>query len=90
MYKQFTSEQQNVYEFRAHKSYTLKNSDLTRYQFLSASSNSTSASYYKFARINFYLSGSDLASVNPKFNTYQTVGNKLNNDKMFFDKKLSV
>ena len=86
MYKQFTSEQQNVYEFRAHKSYTLKNSDLTRYQFLSASSNSTSASYYKFARINFYLSGSDLASVNPKFNTYQTVGNKLNNDKMFFDK----
>ena len=86
MYKQFTSEQQNIYEFRAHKSYTLKNSDLTRYQFLSASSNSTSASYYKFARINFYLSGSDLASVNPKFNTYQTVGNKLNNDKMFFDK----
>ena len=86
MYKQFTSEQQNVYEFRAHKSYTLKNTDLTRYQFLSASSNSTSASYYKFARINFYLSGSDLASVNPKFNTYQTVGNKLNNDKMFFDK----
>ena len=86
MYKQFTSEQQNVYEFRAHKSYTLKNSDLARYQFLSASSNSTSASYYKFARINFYLSGSDLASVNPKFNTYQTVGNKLNNDKMFFDK----
>ena len=86
MYKQFTSEQQNVYEFRAHKSYTLKNSDLTRYQFLSASSNSTSASYYKFARINFYLSGSDLASVNPKFNTYQTVGNKLNNDKMFFNK----
>ena len=86
MYKQFTSEQQNIYEFRAHKSYTLNNSDLTRYQFLSASSNSTSASYYKFARINFYLSGSDLASVNPKFNTYQTVGNKLNNDKMFFDK----
>ena len=86
MYKQFTSEQQNIYEFRAHKSYTLKNSDLTRYQFLSASSNSTSASYYKFARINFYLSGSDLASVNPKFNTYQTVGNKLNNDKMFFNK----
>ena len=86
MYKQFTSEQQNVYEFRAHKSYTLKNSDLARYQFLSASSNSTSASYYKFARINFYLSGSDLASVNPKFNTYQTVGNKLNNDKMFFNK----
>ena len=86
MFKHFNDEQKNIYEFRAHKSYTLKNSDLTRYQFLSASSNSTSASYYKFARINFYLSGSDLASVNPKFNTYQTVGNKLNNDKMFFDK----
>ena len=86
MFKSFINDQINTYEFKSHKSYTLKNSDLSRYQFLSASSNSTSASYYKFARINFYLSGSDLASVNPKFNTYQTVGNKLNNDKMFFDK----
>ena len=86
MFKHFNNEQKNIYEFRAHKTYTLNQSDLTRYQFLSASNNSTSASYYHFARINFYLSGSDLASSNPKFNTYPTVGNKFNNDKMFFNK----
>ena len=86
MYKHFNDEQKNIYEFRAHKTYTLNQSDLTRYQFLSASNNSTSASYYHFARINFYLSGSDLASSNPKFNTYPTIGNKFNNDKMFFNK----
>ena len=86
MFKKFTSENQNTYQYKAHKSFTLNQSDLTRHQFLSASSHAVSKSYYDFARINFYLSGSDLASVNPKFNTYQTVGNKLNNDKMFFDK----
>ena len=76
MFKYFNDEQKNIYEFRAHKTYTLNQSDLTRYQFLSASNNSTSASYYHFARINFYLSGSDLASSNSKFNTYPTIGNK--------------
>ena len=86
MFKYFNDEQKNIYEFRAHKTYTLNQSDLTRYQFLSASNNSTSASYYHFARINFYLSGSDLASSNSKFNTYPTIGNKFNNDKMFFNK----
>ena len=86
MFKHFNDEQKNIYEFRAHKTYTLNQSDLTRYQFLSASNNSTSASYYHFARINFYLSGSDLASSNSKFNTYPTIGNKFNNDKMFFNK----
>ena len=86
MFKHFNDEQKNIYEFRAHKTYTLNQSNLTRYHFLSASNNSTSASYYHFARINFYLSGSDLANSNPKFNTYPTVGNKFNNDKMFFNK----
>ena len=86
MFKNFTTEHQNIYEFTAHKTYKLNQSDLTRYQFLSASNNSTSASYYHFARINFYLSGSDLASSNSKFNTYPTIGNKFNNDKMFFNK----
>jgi len=86
MFKTFTTEHQNIYEFTAHKTYKLNQSDLTRYQFLSASNNSTSASNYHFARINFYLSGSDLASSNPKFNSYPTVGNKFDNDKMFFNK----
>ena len=86
MFKNFTTEYQNVYEFTAHKTYKLSQSDLTRYQFLSASNNSTSASYYHFARINFYLSGSDLVGSNPKFNSYPTVGNKFDNDKMFFNK----
>ena len=58
MYKQFTSENQNIYEYRAYKNFTLTQSDLTRHQFLSASSNETSKSYWDFARINFYLSGS--------------------------------
>ena len=86
MYKQFTSDQQNVYEFRAHKSYTLKNTDLTRYQFLSASSNSTSASYYKFARINFYLSGSDIAQNNPLFDEVFTIGRQMDGTKIFLNK----
>ena len=86
MFKNFTTEHQNIYEFTAHKTYKLNQSDLTRYQFLSASNNSTSASNYYFARINFYLSGSDLVGSNPKFNSYPTVGNKFDNDKMFFNK----
>ena len=87
MYKQFTPEQENIYEFRSHKNYKLDQSSLTRYQFISASAdNSTSASYYEFARINFYLSGSDVSNVNPKFNAYKTVGNKFNNYKMHFNK----
>ena len=70
MFKHFNDEQKNIYEFRAHKTYTLNQSNLTRYHFLSASNNSTSASYYHFARINFYLSGSDLVGSNPKFISY--------------------
>ena len=58
MFKQFTSENQNTYEYKAHKSFTLSQADVTRHQFLNNSSNEVSKSYYDFARINFYLSGS--------------------------------
>ena len=58
MFKQFTSENQNTYEYKAHKSFTLSQADVTRHQFLNNSSNEASKSYYDFSRINFYLSGS--------------------------------
>ena len=86
MFKPFNPEQRNTYEFRSHKSYTLNQSQVTRKQFLSASLDDTAAKYHQFARINFYLSGSDLGSESEKFNTYPTIGNKLDNDKMFFNK----
>jgi len=86
MFKQFNDEQINTYEFRSHKTYTLNQSQVLRKQFLSESLDDTADNYYNFARINFYLSGSDLGSNNEKFNVYPTVGNKFNNDKMFFKK----
>ena len=58
MLKQFTPENQNTYEYKAHKSFTLTQDNLTRHQFLNNSSNEVSKSYYDFARVNFYLSGS--------------------------------
>ena len=58
MFKKFTSENQNTYEYRAHKSFSLTQADLTRYEFIKDSTNEISKSYYDFARINFYLSGS--------------------------------
>tara|TARA_R100001082_G_C4327966_1_gene144258 strand:+ start:47 stop:859 length:813 start_codon:yes stop_codon:yes gene_type:complete len=58
MLKQFTPENQNTYEYKAHKSFTLTQADVTRHQFLNNSSNEVSKSYYDFARVNFYLSGS--------------------------------
>jgi len=58
MFKQFTSENQNTYEYKAHKSFTLSQADVTRHQFLNNSLNEVSKSYYDFARVNFYLSGS--------------------------------
>ena len=82
MYKYFTNEQQNTYEFNAHKSYTLNQYNLTRHQFLSASNHSISASYYHFARINFYLSGSDYTVHNPLFNKVPTIGDKKQHDTM--------
>jgi len=58
MYKQFTPENKNTYEYKALKSFTLTQADVTRHEFLNNSSNAVSKSYYDFARINFYLSGS--------------------------------
>ena len=68
MFKQFTLENQNTYEYKAHKSYTLTQADVTRHQFLNNSSNEVSKSYYDFARINFYLSGSTSEIYNESFN----------------------
>ena len=86
MYKQFNEENQNLYEFIANKNYVKNQSNLTRLHFISASSHTLSASYYHFARINFYLSGSDLAQAEPRFNKIQTPGNLQNNDLTHFNK----
>ena len=86
MYKQFNDEQINTYQFRSHKTYTLNQSQVVRKQFLSESLDETADRYYKFARINLYLSGSDLANESAKYNTTPTVGDPKNNDKMFFRK----
>ena len=68
MFKQFTSENQNTYEYKAHKSFTLSQADVTRHQFLNNSLNEVSKSYYDFARINFYLSGSTSDNYGDSFN----------------------
>ena len=68
MLKQFTPENQNTYEYKAHKSFTLTQADVTRHQFLNNSSNEVSKSYYDFARINFYLSGSTDEKYSEQFN----------------------
>ena len=86
MFKQFNEENQNLYEFIANKNYVKNQSNLTRLHFISASSHTLSASYYHFARINFYLSGSDLAQSEPRFNKIQTPGNLQNNDLTHFNK----
>ena len=86
MFKKFTEEQQNVYDFVSNKTYNFNQSQLTRYQFLSASSHPTASRYHHFARINFYLSGSDYTRHNKKLNREPTPGNPLNSDDMFFDK----
>ena len=79
-------ENQNIYEFTANKNYVKNQSNLTRFNFISASSNTLSASYYHFARINFYLSGSDLSLNEKRFNKIQTPGNLQNNDLTHFNK----
>tara|TARA_R100000995_G_C3454840_1_gene110000 strand:- start:126 stop:962 length:837 start_codon:yes stop_codon:yes gene_type:complete len=68
MFKKFTSENQNTYEYKAHKSFTLSQADVTRHQFLNNSSNEVSKSYYDFTRINFYLSGSTSDNYGSQFN----------------------
>ena len=68
MFKQFTSENQNTYEYKAHKSFTLTQADVTRHQFLNNSLNEVSKSYYDFTRVNFYLSGSTDENYAEQFN----------------------
>ena len=86
MYKYFTEETKNNYEFISHKLYELDQDDLTRRRFLSGSSHSTSASFYNFARINFYLSGSNIAQNNPLFDEVFTIGRRMDGTKIFLSK----
>jgi len=86
MLKQFTEDNVNLYEFVSNKTYNFNQSQVTRYAFISGSSDETLSRNYDFARINLYLSGSDYSKHNKKYNTYPTAGNRLNQDKMFFDK----
>ena len=86
MFKSFTNETKNTYEFKSHKSYTLNQSNVIRHQFLSASNHSTSASYYQFARINLYLSGSDYTVNNPLFNDVVTIGDKKQQSGIYLTK----
>ena len=86
MLKQFTEDNVNLYEFVSNKTYNLNQSNITRYNFVSGSSEETLSRNYDFARINLYLSGSDYSQNVKRYNSYPTAGNRLNNDKMFFNK----
>ena len=86
MYKRFANEQQNTYEFNAHKSYTLNQSEVERQAFISGSTDETLSKYYHFARINFYLSGSDYTVCNPLFSNVPTVGDKKQQSGIFLNK----
>ena len=86
MYKYFTNEQQNTYEFKSHKSYTLNQSSVTRQPFSSGSTDDTLAKYYHFARINLYLSGSDYTVNNSLFNSVPTIGDKKQQTGIYLNK----
>lgn len=86
MFKHLNEGQINTYSFKAHKTHSLSQADVTRNQFLSASNQTTPLNYYHFARTNFYLSGSDIAESNPLFNNYPTVGNKFDGQYIFLSK----
>ncbi len=86
MFKKFTEENINIYDFVSNKNYNLDQSTITRYPFISGSTDDTLSRNYNFARINFYLSGSDYSQGSKKYNSYPIAGNRLNKDKMFFDK----
>ena len=86
MLKQFTEDNVNLYEFTSNKTYNQNQSSITRYAFISGSSDETLSRNYNFARINLYLSGSDYSQGYKRYNTYPTPGNRFNNDNMFFDK----
>ena len=86
MFKSFINDQINTYEFKSHKSYTLNQSSVIRQPFSSGSSDSTLSNYYKFARINLYLSGSDYTVNNPLFNDVVTVGDKKQQSGIYLTK----
>ena len=84
MFKSFTPENQNTYEYTSHKTFNLTQADLTRHQFLSASNNSVSKSFYDFCRINFYFSGSHINE--NSFNESFTIGKTGKGDNTFLNK----
>jgi hypothetical protein len=86
MFKSFTNETQNIYEFKSHKTHKLNQSNILRHHFSSGSSDSTLSDYYKFARINLYLSGSDYTTKNPLFNNVPTIGDKKEQSGIFLNK----
>ena len=86
MFKSFTNETKNTYEFKSHKSYTLNQSSVTRQPFSSGSTDDALAKYYHFARINFYLSGSDYSANNPLFSNAPTIGDKKQQSGIFLNK----
>ena len=86
MFKHFNYEQNNTYEFIANKTYTLNQSSVIRQPFSSGSTDDTLAKYYHFARINFYLSGSDYTVNNPLFNNVPTIGDKKQQTGIYLNK----
>ena len=86
MFKSFINDQINTYEFKSHKSYTLNQSNVIRHPFSSGSTDDTLAKYYHFARINFYLSGSDYTVNNPLFSNAPTIGDKKQQSGIFLNK----
>ncbi len=86
MFKSFTDENKNIYEFESNKTYNLDQSSVTRFHFVSGSSNVTSSRNYNFARINFYLSGSTYSTHDKKYNKYPTPGNPLKESDTHFNK----
>ena len=86
MFKSFINDQINIYEFKSHKSYTPNQSTVTRQHFSSGSTDTTLLNYYKFARINLYLSGSDYTVNNPLFNNVITIGDKKQQSGIFLNK----
>ena len=82
MFKKFTPENQNTYQYKAHKNFTLTQADLTRHEFIKDSTNEVSKSYYDFARINFYTSGSTSDIYGNQFN----IGNDGSGRNTFLNK----
>jgi len=82
MFKKFTTENQNTYQYKANKNFTLTQADLTRHEFIKDSTNEVSKSYYDFARINFYLSGSTSDNYGSQFN----IGNDGSGRNTFLNK----